>query len=499
MPVTPELGDQFAAVDLGSNSFHMVVAQHGERGRLNVVDRIKVPVRLAAGLRPNGGLDEKAKERALECLRAFGERLVDFPAHRVRAVGTNTLRKANDAVQFLPEAEEALGHTIDIISGREEARMIYRGVVRDVEAPGRLLVLDIGGGSTELIVGEEADPTLLDSLFMGCVSWSQRFFPDGVVTAERMDEAVLAARQQLHGVVRAYRKAGWGQAVGSSGTINAIERILLAKGREGIDTEGIVWLSRKLIKTGRLKDLNLEGLSSDRQPVIAGGVAILMALFQGLRLKKLRATTNALREGVLLELVGREYHRDIRDDTVKRLMSRFEVDARQAFRVQHTAHMLFDQVQAPLNLKQITRQRLRWAANLHEVGMFLTYSGYHKHGAYLLTHLEMPGFSRQEQRQVATLVLGHRGNLSHAKLDGVALIVDRQTLHALALLRLAARIHRRRSPRTPPEVRLDAQGSELSIQFPKDWLAERPLTNIDLQQDAAKLAEIGYTLKVSTY
>ena len=291
------IGCQFAAVDLGSNSFHMVVAQQTGDNRLSVVDRIKVNVRLAGGLNDAGILNADAQQKALNCLRSFGERLKDIPKERVRAVGTNTLRKASNVVGFLDAACEALGHPIDVISGREEARLIYRGVVRDVEEPGRLLVIDIGGGSTELIVGENEEPTRLDSLFMGCVSWSARFFPDGVVNEERMTRAMFAARQELHGVVRAYRKAGWDTAVGSSGTINAIERILLAKGYASITPEGLEWVSRKMYKAKKLRHLELEGLSNDRRPVLAGGVAILRALFTALRMNTLQATSNALREG----------------------------------------------------------------------------------------------------------------------------------------------------------------------------------------------------------
>ena len=299
---------QYAALDLGSNSFHMIVAQENENGLLTVVDRLKESVRLAGGLDADGCLTEDAEERALACLRMFGERVAGLPNNNVRAVGTNTLRKAKDVVGFLEKARKAFGHRIDVISGREEARLIYRGVVRDVESPGCLLVMDIGGGSTELIIGEAAEPTRLDSLYMGCVSWTRRYFPEGVVTTESMDDAILGARRELQSVVRAYRKSGWTEAVGSSGTIVAIERILQAEGHSHIDAEGLAWLRRQLCKVGDLDDVELEGLSDNRRPVIAGGVAILSALFAGLRLNRLRATGNALREGVLLELIGRERH-----------------------------------------------------------------------------------------------------------------------------------------------------------------------------------------------
>ncbi len=494
-PERPE-ARQFAALDLGSNSFHMVVAQEAEKGLLTVVDRLKESVRLAAGLDADGGLTPEAEARALECLTVFGERVRELPAVQVRAVGTNTLRKAKDVVAFLERAREALGHPIDVISGREEARLIYRGVVRDVESPGCLLVLDIGGGSTELIIGEADEPTQLDSLFMGCVSWSRRFFPGGVVSKNAMEEAILAARRELQSVVRSYRKAGWDQVVGSSGTIVAIERILHAKGYGQIDPEGLAWLRKKLIKAGDVDDVDLDGLSENRRPVIAGGVAVLSALMQGLRIRSLQATRNALREGVLLELIGRERQSDIRDETVRHLMDRFEIDGRQAFRVQQTALSLFDQSCRAWNLQPHHRTILRWAAALHEAGMFMTYTGYHKHGSYLLTHTDMPGFSRQDQRCLAALVVGHRGNPTRDKIAEVAPMWNRKLLHLVCLLRIASHIHRRRSPRPPPAVSIQVDHRRIEISFPGDWLDERPLSRADLEDDARHLEGLGYKIVV---
>ena len=492
----PLIDRQFAAIDLGSNSFHLVVAQEGDNGLFTVVDRIKENVRLAAGLGEDGELSEAAQQRALKCLKRLGERLGDLPQSHVRAVGTNTLRKGKDVVQFLADASQALGHPIDVISGREEARLIYRGVVRAVETPGRLLVIDIGGGSTELILGEANEPTRLDSLFMGHVSWSRRFFPNGEVTATAMEEAEMAARRELQGVVRIFRKAGWDLAVGSSGTIVGIERMLQAKGHTTIDEQGLHWLKQTLIRAENMDDVDIEGLSENRRMVLPGGVAILSALFTGLRLKELRATNRALREGVLLELVGRERFQDLRDTTVRHLMDRFEIDGRQAFRVQQTAIELFDQVKEEWRLKENHRQLLKWATSLHEIGLFLTYSGYHKHGSYLLTHLEMPGFSRQAQRCIAALVRSHRGKPTKEKIADVAPMWDRKILHLVVLLRLATRIHRRRSPRPSPAVDLSVNSRRLRLSFPDGWLKERPLSRADLEEDATNIRGLGYTLKI---
>ena len=487
---------QFAALDLGSNSFHMVVAREGENRLLTVVDRLKESVRLGAGLNEEGQLDKDVQERALACLRNFGERVAGLPRHQVRAVGTNTLRKTKDSLDFLRRAEEALGHPIEVISGREEARLIFRGVIRDVDSPGRMLVIDIGGGSTELIIGEASEPTRLDSLYMGCVSYTRRFFPGGEITQEGMDQAITAARRELQSVVRAYRKSGWDEAVGSSGTINAIEQILQSRGHAAIDPEGLEWLRNRLIKTGFSDDLALEGLSDSRRPVIAGGVAVLSALFQGLRIETLRATPNALREGVLLELIGRGKQSDIRDKTVRHLVERFEIDARQAFRVQQTALSLFDQAQAAWELQDHHRRLLKWAASLHEAGLFLTYSGYHKHSAYLLTHMEMPGFSRQDQRCIAAIVRGHRGKPSRDKIADFAPMWNRKLLHLVVLLRLSTKIHRRRSPKPPPAVSLEIKGRELTLSFPGNWISSRPLSLADLEEDATQLMNINYTLTI---
>lgn len=487
---------QFAALDLGSNSFHMVVAQEGENRLLTVVDRLKESVRLGAGLNEDGQLDPEVQERALACLRNFGERVAGLPRNQVRAVGTNTLRKTKDALDFLQRAEDALGHPIEVISGREEARLIFRGVIRDVDAPGRMLVIDIGGGSTELIIGEASEPTRLDSLYMGCVSFSRRFFPDGEISREGMEAAITAARRQLQSVVRAYRKSGWDEAVGSSGTINAIERILQSRGHAAIDPAGLEWLRNRLIKTGFSDDLALDGLSESRRPVIAGGVAVLSALFMGLRIESLRATPNALREGVLLELIGRDKEADIRDQTVRHLVERFEIDARQAFRVQQTALSLFDQARTDWGLEDHHRRLLKWAASLHESGLFLTYSGYHKHSAYLLTHMEMPGFSRQDQRCIAAIIRGHRGKPSREKIAEFAPMWDRKLLHLVVLLRLSTKIHRRRSPRPPPSVSLETQGRTLFLSFPGNWIETRPLSLADLEEDATQLLNLNYKLRI---
>jgi len=318
-----------------------------------------------------------------------------------------------------------------------------------------------------------------------------------LVTKEAMEEAILGARRELQSVVRAYRKGGWDQVVGSSGTIVAIERILQAKGHGRIDAEGLAWLRKKLTKVHDVEDLRLEGLTENRRPVIAGGVAVLSALVQGLRIEELQATRNALREGVLLELIGRKQHADIRDETVRHLMDRFEIDGRQAFRVQQTALSLFDQVREDWKLSDHHRTLLRWASALHEAGISMSYSGYHKHGAYLLTYTEMPGFSRQDQRCVAAIVRGHRGKPTRDKIAEVAPMWDRKLLHLVSLMRIATHIHRRRSPRPSPEVNIIVSNRKVVLSFPGNWLDDRPLSRADLEDDARHLEGLGYRLTIS--
>ncbi len=491
--------DLIAALDLGSNSFHMVVARALEGDQLQVLDQLKIRVRLAAGLDEGGHLSAEAQDRAIEALEHFGQRVRDMPRGSVRAVATNTLRRSRSPLPFLVRAHRALGHPIEVISGREEARLIYQGVARDAVAEGRRLVVDIGGGSTELIVGEGLDPLLLDSLYMGCVSWSLRFFPGGRITAAGMEAAVTAARLELEAVERRYRGLGWASAVGSSGTIKAISRTLIAQGLDprAIRSEGLEHLRRSLVAAGHSEALSLPGVSAQRRPVFPGGVAILSAVFEALEIRSMLATRAALREGLLYDLLGRRTGDDTREATISRFAERLRVDRAQARRVERTALGLFDQVSSTWELSQDHRMVLGWAARLHEVGVFLTYSGYHKHGAYLVAHSDLPGFSQQAQGALAALILSHRGRLDSQRMAQYYPAPSRKLLQTAALLRLAVRLHRGRSPKGAPELRLRAEGEALSLRFPEGWLARHPMTRADLETEAATLLAAGFTLTSS--
>ena len=486
---------QLAAIDLGSNSFHMIVARVDDEGRLSIVDRIKSPVRLAAGLDASGNITAAAADRALGCLGRFAERLAGFSSTAVRAVGTNTLRRARNRLDFLELAQETLGHRIDIISGTEEARLIYTGVSTAFDLPGRRLVIDIGGGSTELILGQDV-PEQLTSRFMGCVSWSERFFGGGVVTREAMDTAINTARQQLGGVMRGMRETGWQHALGSSGTIKAIEAMMMASGQtaDGVTREGLEALATRLIDLRRTEKFLLPGLPEHRRVVIAGGLAILLAAFRSLHIETLTWVNASLKEGLLVEMLGRINQQDIRASAVARLAERLQVDSEQADRVKTTARGLFDQVAADWALRPRHRQLLSWAAALHESGQFVEHSGYHKHGAYLLSNAHLTGFSRQDQTVLAAAVLGHRGKLSRERILHIAPSADEAAIRLAILLRLSAMLHRTRSSKVPPAVTLTANGRHLDVRYPEGWLVSRPLTSADLKTTAERLAGIGYRL-----
>jgi exopolyphosphatase/guanosine-5'-triphosphate,3'-diphosphate pyrophosphatase len=460
------------------------------------VDRHKEYVRLAGGLDKRNILSEEAIERALGCLSRFGDRLSDLGPSQVRAVGTNTLRKARNAEEFLVRAEAALGHRIDIISGLEEARLVYKGVCCDFDREGSRLVVDIGGGSTELVLGSDMNPEVLDSLYMGCVSWTQRYFPDGKITKTAQQRAFMAARQELGSAMRRYR-GRFQFAVGSSGTINAIEKTLIGSGLspEGITPDALIALEARLREFESNQTISLPGISPERSQVLPGGLSVLRAVIHTLQVEHMVASTTALREGILVDMIGRTQRGDVRSMTVERMVERFEVDRAQAARVRSTALDLYHQISQDWELDDPElEQMLEWAAELHEIGLFMGYSGHHKHGAYLLAHADLAGFSRQEQRALAAMVLGHRGRFSTDRLEKLRPRRDIPT-RLIALLRVATRLHRRRSSKPLPPLRASVRGTRLLLEFPEDWLLDRPLTMADLQLERERCEEVGLDLE----
>jgi exopolyphosphatase/guanosine-5'-triphosphate,3'-diphosphate pyrophosphatase len=490
--------DLLAAVDLGSNSFHLQVGRVVE-GQIYVLDSLREVVRLGGGLTSDKRIDRATQARALEALERFGERLRGLPRNAVRAVGTNALRVAKNAPQFLRDARAALGFPIEVIAGREEARLIYLGVAHSTppapqRAPYRRLVVDIGGGSTELIVGQGLEPLLTESLYMGCVSYSLAYFADGRIEKSRMKKAELAARQELSGMVREYRAAGWEEAVGSSGTARALESILRENGyaEEGITREGLDRLRSQLIKHERADPDRIAGLRKDRAPVLPGGLAIMLAAFDELGIEKMAVSEGALRHGVLYDLLGRVRHEDMREATVSQFMRRYHVDAAQADRVRVLALSIFDLLEKEPIENNPDRLLLDWAARLAEVGLSVAHSQYHKHSAYILQHADMPGFSRMEQQRLARIVLAQRGKLGKVQDEGL----EGSDWTLVFALRIAALALRSRTEVKFPVVRVAGDEAGFALQLPQAWLDENPLTAAALDTEANYWKAIGMKLSV---
>ena len=488
-----------AAVDLGSNSFHMIVTQVSQ-GRLHVVDRLRERVQLAAGLNQKANLSKPAQQRALACLERFGERLRGLSPSNVRVVGTNTLRKAHNAAEFMALAQRALGHPVEIIDGREEARLIYLGVAHSLgDSVGQRLVVDIGGGSTELIIGRGFEPLYTESLSIGCVQGSTDFFPKGMLSRVNFERAQLAASQALLPYVARYRSLGWTEAVGASGTINAVQEVLRAQGwsDDGITLASLYKLRKRLIAARRMKGLKLAGLRNERVTVFPGGVAILLAIFESLGITRMVYTDSALREGVLYDMRGRGARgADVRERSVQWLATHADVDDAQAQRVLRSAVLLLRQVAQPWHLQAEDARLLRWAAQLHEAGLSVSHAQYHKHGAYLAEHTDMAGFSRRDQQWLATLILAQRGKLPLVALRALPGRLCLASLRLSLLLRLAVVLHRSRGTRRLPRLQLTAAGKSASLSLPKAWAARQPLTCADLKEEVGYFKSAGIRLRL---
>lgn len=493
---TPSL---IAAIDLGSNSFHMVLAK-ADHGEIRILERLGDKVQLAAGLDDERMLSEEAMQRGLDCLRRFAQMTNSLPEGAVRVVGTNALREARNRADFIRRAEAILGHPVEVISGREEARLIYLGVSHSIaDTPGKRLVADIGGGSTEFIIGQRFESQLRESLQMGCVSYTQRYFRDGKITPARYAQAYTAARLELMGIEYSLRRLGWQQAVGASGTIRAVGLAIQAAGMGSgeVNPEGLAWLKRKLFKLGEVEKLDLDGIKPDRRAIFPAGLAILEAIFDALELKHMTHSEGALREGVLYDLLGRHHHEDVRERTLSALMERCHADTEQAARVEAKALEALEQVADDWQLDdEWHRDLLVWGARVHEIGMDIAHYQYHKHGAYLIEHSDLPGFSRQDQQMLALLVRGHRRNIPKDKFaefgdEGVKLI------RLCVLLRFAILFHHIRTSHETPAVQLKVGPQSLAVQFPDDWLAANPLTQADFEQEAEWLKRIDFNLQVS--
>ena len=484
------------AVDLGSNSFHLAIARVVD-DQVYPLDSLKETVRLGSGLTADKQLDGHAQERALAALKRFSERLAGMPREAVRVVGTNALRVARNARPFLQRAEATLGFPIEVIPGREEARLIYLGVVHSLPlADHNRLVVDIGGGSTECIIGHKLRPKAIESLYMGCVSYTARYFPEGRVDKRSLKHAQLAAREQVQGIVARFEKAGWREAVGSSGTARSIAEVLVRNGltTRGINAPGLTWLREQLVEAGDFRRLSIPGLREDRIPVVAGGVAIMSGVFDELGIEEMTVAEGALRDGVLWDLLGRVHHRDIREVTVEQFARRYHVDVAQAQRVAVTAHALERDIDAGggANLEALD-DFLDWAAKLHEIGISIAQGAYHKHSAYILANADMPGFSRQEQGWLSNLVLAQRGKLTKMR----AAFEDDPRLAALAFcLRLAVIFHRGRRPLKLPRMKASRKARVFRLEIDGAWLTDHTLVDIALDQERDQWTSVGFPMEI---
>jgi len=489
-----------AAVDLGSNSFRLAIGRvHDENGvrQIYQIDRLKETVRLAAGLDENKVLSQESIDRALAILKRFGERLDSFHPDRVRAVATNTFRVARNAPEIMPLAEAALGFPIEVIAGREEARLIYTGVNHTLPpSQNKRLVVDIGGGSTEVIIGKGEEPLTMTSLYMGCVTYTRKFFPDGVIDEHTMRMAEMSAQREIEVITKPYKKLGWQESFGSSGTAKALQAILTEGGfsKKGITASGLKRLRQKLIDNGRVIASDLPGIKLERADVLPGGLAIMRAFFDEMGIETMHTGDGALRLGVLVDLAGRGQAQDRRDDTVKVFMKRYHVDSRQAARVKRTANRLYDSIFPDSDPYDELKHAVNWAADLHEVGMSISSNGYHKHGAYILNNADMPGFSKADQATVAMLVLAHTGKLGKVQ----ALVKSREQWMAVLVLRLAALLCRRREEVEAIALTVSVKGTSIVTTVKREWLAKHPLTDFSLHAEETEWQKVGMTFEVIT-
>ena len=493
-----EEGSQLAAIDLGSNSFHLLIAKI-EHGELRPVEALAEKVQLGAGLE-NGVLSEDAIERGLDCLTRFAQLLGSVDIQRVRIVGTNALRVAKNRNTFTRRAKRILGTRVDVVYGREEARLVYLGVAHTLadDAQSRLVV-DIGGGSTEFIIGERFEPRSLESLQMGCVSYARDCFPEREVSDDNYRKAYDRARIQAFHIRHQYHSRHWEECVGSSGTLQAIEEILSQHGwsEGGITRKGLAKLEKKLLKFEHFDDIRLEGLSAQRRGVIIPGVAITSALFDVLEIEHMRTSKGALREGVIYDLMGRLSHEDVRERTINALMQRYAVDEDTAETVERRALTFFVASRRDWQLTNDDWELLRWTARAHEIGMAISHKHFNRHSAYLLRNADLPGFSQEEQEQLALLALCQRGKLGPDLFEHVAESDMPRMLYMLTIIRLAACFKYVEKLEQLPDFSILASNASLTIDFPEGWLEAHPLTASELQGEQLVLDKIGLQLSFS--
>jgi exopolyphosphatase/guanosine-5'-triphosphate,3'-diphosphate pyrophosphatase len=496
IPDVPD-GAVLAAIDLGSNSFHLIIAKV-EHDEVRTVETLSEKVQLGAGLH-DGVLDEDAMQRGLDCLSRFKQVLDSVAPFRIHAVGTNALRQARNRRDFTRRAEALLSVRVNVIYGPEEARLVYLGVAHTLaDDEHSRLVIDIGGGSTEFIVGQRFEPQKMDSLQMGCVSYNREFFNDGKITRNRYRRAYEAARLEVSRIRHRYHSGYWQEAVGSSGTLQAIELILLNFGwsEAGITRAGLACLEEALLAFDSIENINIESLSETRRNVILSGVAITAGIFDALDIKMMRCSPGALREGVIYDLLGRLTHEDVRERTINAMMQRYNADADIATTVERRARILYLATRKAWQLQHSDWNLLRWAARSHEIGMAISHKHYNRHGAYLLRNADLPGFSQEEQETLALLVLCHRRKLQAREFETMAEPDMLHLLRSIVLLRLANLFKYVEQLEFLPEFRVTAESRTVILQFPEQWLQQHPLTAYELRNEMSQLQRIGFQLEV---
>ncbi len=485
----------FAAVDLGSNSFHMLIGRVNE-GKLEVIDREKEMVQIARGLDTDGNLDNDAKTRALECLHRFSERLRDIPEDQVRAVGTKTLRSTKQSGDFLRIAAKTLGHPIQIISGFEEARLVYSGLSHSIMNDNQhRLVVDIGGGSTEFIIGKDYEPILLESLGFGCVAYTNEFFNKDLPISEAMRLAHLSACSEIEDIRKPYTKKGWNIAYGTSGTIKAVSELVSKDGASVITAEQLNMLMEQIIETDGVIDKSVAKL---RRDVLPAGVAILKAIFDQLKIDELHAAPASLKDGLIFDTIGRFSDEDIRENTVGSLINRHNIDTEHAARTEAIALHFWKSIkkQSP-TLSGVSRTKvLSWAAKLHEIGLSISHTSHHSHGHYLLQHSDLAGFGGYEQYILANLVRFHRKKIKNDVYSGLNQQVQQSMIAMLVCLRLAVRFCRRREDIIYKEIKLELENDSYNLIISSEWLDRNPLTKAGLHREIDLLGNLGISLTI---
>lgn len=477
-------GEYYAAVDLGSNSFHMVIV-HVVNGSVQIIGKIKQKVRLAAGLDENLALDDISMERGWQCLQVFSERLQDIPPSNIKIVATATLRLATNAHVFIRKAEEILNHKLEVISGEEEARQIYLGVAYTSANQGNSLVIDIGGASTEIIIGNDMQPIHLKSLDMGCVTFMERYFEKGALSQDNFNQAKQAAKLLISDVADAFLCFDWENCLGASGTPQAITEILVAQGiSDAIRLDYLYHLEKQCIDCENINTLNIDGLEESRKAIFPSGLAILISLFESLNIKHMNISGGALREGLIYGMLDNITENDRRQQSLNQAKHRYHIDSSHANMVKQVALTLCHQLCAQQNICHLdTETILGAAAQLHEIGLHIEYKRHHEHGEYILTHIDLPGFTRLQRAAIRDLVAQHRLNIENTVFEKYHEDYRPMLKGLLRVLRIAVVLCLRRQNKHIPDVRLTCEEDKWTLTFPEGWLKSHPLINAELANE----------------